>query len=191
MEHSEQIDKLAKALNKVQATELFALKDKTNPFFKSKYADLTSVWDAIRQPLVENGLSIVQTFDVDQDPIIVTTLLHESGQWLRGSLKVPMVKNDPQAMGSAITYGRRYSISSIIGVCPTDDLDAEPAMVRTGGKTIDGRQLSVLIDKIKARSEAKEDSKVQEKFCKHFKIVAPEELLANDYKGAIDMLESK
>jgi hypothetical protein len=136
MEQSENIGKLAGALNKVQANELFALTDKKNPFFKSKYADLSSVWSVARQPLVENGLSVVQTFDVDQShnetpsgdaPIIVTTLLHDSGQWIRGRLKVPITKSDPQAVGSSITYGRRYALSAILGICPEDD-DAEKAM---------------------------------------------------------------
>ena len=134
MEQSENIDLLAEALNKVQANELFALTDKENPFFKSKYADLSSVWGVAREPLVKNGLSVVQTFDADDGdaPIIVTTLLHTSGQWIRGRLKVPITKVDPQAVGSSITYGRRYALSAILGICPEDD-DAEKAMKSSRG----------------------------------------------------------
>jgi len=136
MEQSENIELLAEALNKVQANELFALTDKENPFFHSKYADLSSVWGVARKPLIDNGLSVVQTFDADEGdaPIIVTTLLHNSGQWIRGRLRVPITKVDPQAVGSSITYGRRYALSAILGICPEDD-DAEKAMKSSRGGT--------------------------------------------------------
>ena len=136
MEQSIQIDELAKALNKVQANKLFALTDKSNPFFKSKYADLSSVWDAVRDPLLENGLSVAQTFaKSDSGSInIVTTLLHETGQWIRGCLTMPILKQDPQAAGSAITYGRRYALSAMLGICPEDD-DGEKGMKRENPTT--------------------------------------------------------
>ena len=74
---SESIENLAKALVEVQKTELFALTDKDNPFFKSRYADLSSVWTAARKPLTDNGLSIIQTMDIaDTGVVIETTLLH-------------------------------------------------------------------------------------------------------------------
>jgi hypothetical protein len=135
-EQSEKIELLATALSKVQQEELFALTDKKNPFFKSKYADLSSVWSVARKPLTENGLSVVQTMDVggNGDPVIVTTLFHNSGQWIKGRLEMPAPKKDPQSFGAAITYGRRYSLAAILGVCPEDD-DAESAMRRgNGGK---------------------------------------------------------
>lgn len=123
IQQSESIDKLATALNKVQGEKLFALLDKTNPFFKSKYADLSSVWSVAREPLTENGLSVVQVMANGDsgDPIVITQLMHVSGQWIRGKLEIPMPKKDPQAMGSCITYGRRYSLCSILGICPDDD----------------------------------------------------------------------
>ena len=133
MEQSNEITELAKALCKAQTSELFALTDSENPFFKSKYADLSSVWSAIRTPVTDNGLSIVQTFDSDGDGsvVIVTTLMHSSGQWIRGRLPIKPVKPDPQSLGSAITYGRRYSLAAVIGVCPEDD-DGEKGMSRNG-----------------------------------------------------------
>jgi hypothetical protein len=128
MNQSESIAELAAALNKVQREELFALTDKENPFFKSKYADLSSVWSVSRKPLTDNGLSVVQTMRVGErdNPIIVTTLLHTSGQWIRGELEMPAPKKDPQQFGSAVTYGRRYSRAAMLGVCPSDD-DAQSA----------------------------------------------------------------
>ena len=90
---------------------------------KYRYADLKSVWDAIREPLTANGLSVAQTF-LESDPsrvIIETTLMHSSGEWIGGSLTMPLVKTDPQGAGSAITYGRRYALCAILGIYQEDD----------------------------------------------------------------------
>jgi len=131
MEQSDQINELAAALCEAQKNPLFAIRDSNNPFFKSKYADLSSVWDSARKPLTDNGLSVVQTTSPGDDGRIniVTTLIHKSGQWIRGVLPVRPVKDDPQAVGSAITYGRRYGLQAMVGICPDDD-DAEGAMSR-------------------------------------------------------------
>jgi len=130
MEKSESIANLAKALVEVQKTDLFALTDKDNPFFKKKYADLSSVWIAARKPLTENGLSVVQTMDIHADGVIIeTTLLHVSGEYMTGKLLIQPEKNTPQGIGSAITYGRRYALAAIVGIAPEDD-DGEGAMNR-------------------------------------------------------------
>ena len=131
MNKSESIVKLAGALCEVQKTELFALTSKKNPFFKSKYADLSSVWDAIRLPLTSNGLAITQTMSSDNiDGVTIeTTLMHVSGEYISGSLHIKPEKNTPQGLGSAITYGRRYALMAIVGISPEDD-DGERAMSR-------------------------------------------------------------
>ena len=120
---SQEIGKLAAALVKAQGTLKGAVKDSKNPFFKSDYADLTSVWDACRDALTSNGLAVVQTTDGIPEAIeVVTTLMHsETGQWISGRLPMRPVKCDPQSIGSAITYARRYGLAAIIGVCPIDD----------------------------------------------------------------------
>jgi len=125
---SDNIVNLAKALIKVQAVLEEAKKDSENPYYHSTYADLTSVWGVCRKPLSDNGLCVVQTMGYDEGhPLLIyTTLLHETGEWVRSTLSIQPVKNDPQATGSAITYGRRYSLAAIVGVCPEDD-DAESA----------------------------------------------------------------
>ncbi len=96
---------------------------KTSKGYNYQYADLATVWDSIRKPLSENGLAVVQTTDSDDvgNPIIITTLIHTSGEWISGRLVVKPVKPDPQALGSAITYGRRYALMAIVGVAPADD----------------------------------------------------------------------
>jgi hypothetical protein len=121
MMQSEQINELAAALAKAQGAIKGATKDTANPFFKSKYADLASVWDACRAELTANGLSIIQTTDDSQGVTVVTTLAHSSGQWIRGRLTMRPVKDDPQGIGSAITYARRYALAAMVGVAPEDD----------------------------------------------------------------------
>lgn len=100
-----------------------AVKDTSNTFFNSKYATLASVLNAVRGPLASNGLSIVQHSRSAGTGVVVSTMLmHESGEWLcdKGPL-LPVTKKDPQGYGSAITYGRRYGLSSILGISQEDD----------------------------------------------------------------------
>jgi len=124
---SEQIAELATALAKAQGSMGGALKDSANPFFKSKYADLESVWTACRKALSENGLAVIQTTDHSEIGVrIITTLVHASGQWIRGVLPVLAKDQTPQGIGSAITYARRYALAAMVGVYQTDD-DGEAA----------------------------------------------------------------
>lgn len=118
---SETIGKLAEALAKAQGAIKGATKDTKNDFFRSKYADLSSVWDACRSQLAANGLSVIQTMDDSQGVTVVTTLAHSSGEWIRGRLTMKPVKDDPQGVGSAITYARRYALAAMVGVAPEDD----------------------------------------------------------------------
>lgn len=128
---SEQINELATALSDAQAQMDFAKKGSNNPFFKSSYADLASVWDVCRQVLPKHGLAVSQTMEPGEGVQVRTTLMHKSGQWISGVIALPPVKNDPQAYGSAVTYGRRYSLAAIVGVIADDD-DGEAAMNRNG-----------------------------------------------------------
>jgi hypothetical protein len=122
MEKSESITELATALAKAQGDMKGALKDSSNPFYKSKYSDLASVWHAIGAPFSKNGLSVVQTTDeTEKGTILKTMLLHSSGEWMMGSILVKPVKADPQGLGSALTYYRRYALAAIAGVYSEDD----------------------------------------------------------------------
>lgn len=122
MNQSEQLNELAAALSKAQGQIEGAKKDSANPFFKSKYADLASVWEACRKPLTENGLSIIQCPEESENGIAIETmLLHSSGQWKSSRYSMPVSKIDAQAVGSAITYGRRYALAAMVGVAPEDD----------------------------------------------------------------------
>lgn len=126
MKKSESIASLTQALVKVQSQLKGAKADSVNPFFKAKYASLSSVWEACRKLLADNELVVIQTTSVgDEHKLIIdTTLAHSSGEWITGQLPMILNKEDPQGIGQAITYGRRYGLSAIIGICPEDD-DAE------------------------------------------------------------------
>ena len=125
---SENLADLAAALCAVQGELKPAIKQADNPFFKSKYVDLPGVWEAIRPLLSKNGLSVVQTFTASADgPTIVTTLMHKSGQWVSSELFLKPAKSDPQGIGSAITYGRRYALAAMVGVVADEDDDGNAA----------------------------------------------------------------
>lgn len=163
MEKSESLKELALALSKAQGQIKGALKDVTNPFYKSKYADLASVVEAIRAPLTDNGLSYVQIArDMEQCASIETVILHSSGEWLScGAVSVPVSKADAQGFGSALTYARRYSLSAAFGVAPEDDdgnAAAKAAPKDSPGKMVDQELATdgLLPEQVKAlRSEAK------------------------------------
>ena len=131
MNHSENINELATALAKAQLTIKGAKRDEANPFFKSKYADLASVWEACRDSLAVNGLSVVQFPEAAEGDAVkvCTMLLHNSGEWMSSELVLPVGKLDAQGFGSAITYARRYALAAAVGVAPEDD-DAEAAVGR-------------------------------------------------------------
>lgn len=122
MEKSEQLNELAAALCKAQSQMQGAHKSSENPYFKSKYADLQSCWEALRKPLSDNGLSIVQTLGPTSEIVFLETmLLHTSGQWVLSAISIRPVKPDPQAYGSAISYARRYALAAITGLYSLDD----------------------------------------------------------------------
>lgn len=122
MEMSESIGKLAEALAKAQGQIENAKKKSANPFFKSRYADLAECLISVKMPLKENGLSFVQCPGFDGKAVsVTTTLLHTSGEWISSELKLAPTKTDPQSVGSAITYARRYSLCAMVGLSQEDD----------------------------------------------------------------------
>ena len=130
MKQSESITDLATALCLAQAEMGGAIKDSTNPFFNSSYADLSSVIKVIKEPFAKWGLSFVQlpvTSAGGNGVGVSTMLMHKSGQWLQGEYLLPMDKLTPQGAGSAITYARRYALQSLVGIPSVDD-DSELAM---------------------------------------------------------------
>jgi hypothetical protein len=126
MKRSESISNLSKALATFHSHVGKISKDAKNPFFKSNYASLPHILTEIQEPLEKSGLIITQFPD---ESGLTTMLIHaESGEYLEATYQMPVAKaNDPQALGSAISYARRYAVSSILSL-KIDDDDAESAM---------------------------------------------------------------
>ncbi len=135
MKCSEQINELAAALAKAQGEIEPAPKDKINPHFKSRYADLASIMDACRGPLAKHGLALIQPVSLNSPAgtvRVTTRLLHASGQWIEDELEMIPKDMSPQAMGSVITYGRRYGVSAMLAIVSDDDDDGNAAQPRQG-----------------------------------------------------------
>lgn len=140
---------LAAALAKAQGEMTGAKKDALNPHFKSKYADLASVWDACRAALSKNGLAVVQRVFADPAGVGVRTMLvHAGGEWIEEVLVVPVQQRSAQGYGSAVTYGRRYALAAMVGIAAEDDdgqaatenAPQEKATPATGSRTAQARE---------------------------------------------------
>ena len=133
---SDSIANLTLALSIVQGKMTHAIKDSSNPFFKSKYADLESVWDVCRSLLSENGLAVMQfpgdinfvqlekengDINIATKMSLTTIISHKSGEFISQEMSVPVTKPDAQGAGSALTYMRRYALAAVVGVVQADD----------------------------------------------------------------------
>jgi len=134
MTTSEQTGELAAALAKAQGEMGAATKDAANPFFKSRYADLSSIIEASRGALTKNGIAVIQVPSSEGARVTVATrLLHASGQWIEGEVSATAKDATPQSVGSSITYLRRYALQSFVGVATADD-DGESAQPERSAK---------------------------------------------------------
>jgi len=178
---SDNIADLAIALSKAQAENGTVHKDAKNPFFKSNYASLAQVWETVRPALTANGLSVVQLPSQDATGYYVESMLiHSSGQWIKCRTYMKPVKEDPQGIGSLISYARRYALQSLVMVCPDDD-DGEMAM----GRSTSVPQARTTVTKVLAPVTPKEDPNW---FAKVEAVIAPKAESATGYlisKGEI------
>ena len=135
MNRSESIIKIASALVKAQSTMGNAIKDAKNPFFKSRYADLNAVREAVLPVMNANGISVLQpTVHIDGKSFVETILLHESGEFISSLTEIIVAKtNDAQQQGSGISYARRYGLQSLPNIGADDD-DGEHAVGRSSTK---------------------------------------------------------
>lgn len=126
---SESIKELATALAAFNGEVSRVAKDRSNPFFKNNYATLDQIIDEVRPILHKNGLSIMQIPSGDADNVTLKTLLmHVSGEWIESEpVAMKPVKNDPQSVGSAITYARRYSLAAFLSLNTGEDDDGNAA----------------------------------------------------------------
>lgn len=135
---SDDIKELAAALAKAQGEIKNASLNKVNPHFRSKYADLAEIRDATTPHLAKHGLAIVQHTDIREGAFgLVTCLMHGSGQWIAGFYPLPDDMAKPQALGSAITYARRYCLSAMCGIAAEEDDDGNEAQKQAApGQTL-------------------------------------------------------
>ena len=135
MNKSDTIKEIAAALSKAQGEFQNAKKEKVNPFFGKKYADLAALWNTCRPVLSKHGLSVVQGISSNESNVTINTLLmHDSGEWIESELGLHADQPTPQKMGSAITYGRRYSLSAMLGLAADEDDDGNEASKENGKK---------------------------------------------------------
>lgn len=131
--HSQEIKELISSLAKAQRVMKPAIYNKVNPHFKSRYADFASCMEACRIPLSDNGIAVIQSCEtIDGKISLITILAHISGQWIKSEFPIIPSKMDSQAIGSAMTYAKRYSLCGMIGIVADEegDDDGEAAMGR-------------------------------------------------------------
>lgn len=186
MEMSTTIGALSADLAKAQSEIKGALKDSANPFFKSKYADLSSVWEACRAPLTNHGLAVIQTVSGDSAAVVVTTMLcHASGEWVRDSMTLSPTKPDPQGVGSTITYARRYALAAIAGVAPEDD-DGNAASKTVSENKFINKQQAANVEALCIEVNAKKSE-----FLRFFGAETFDRIIEADFQRAVKMLEAK
>ena len=191
MNSSATVKVLATALAIVQGQLTFAKKDSKNPFFKSNYADLESVWDACRSLLSDNGLAIMQFPGdyVDGNMTLTTIMTHSSGEWVAQNMSLPVSKPDAQGAGSAITYMRRYALAAIVGVVQADDdgnsASEKATVVADKATSITPQQISSI------NSLIEQTNSDMDKLCEYFK--KPNLILFDRHQAtnAIAMLQKK
>lgn len=189
---SENIGELAAALAKAQAEVGTVTKDSANPYFKSNYASLAAVWEATRPILSKHQLSVVQMPSHDEAGYYVETqLMHSSGQWIRSRTYMKPAKDDPQGIGSLISYARRYALQAVTMICPDDD-DGEAAMGRTAPqKPAESPKPAPKVETpkpkaIKPAEPAKADSKFNgEKHQELFQKLMEAGVTQDDFMGAL------
>jgi hypothetical protein len=186
-----EINSIAEALAKAQVEMKNPALDSVNPHFKSKFANLASVRNAVVPVLAKHGVFVAQNLTNTERGIACTTILtHTSGQQMMfGPLEMPAMKFDAQGLGSAATYARRYALMSALCIVGDEDDDGNAATKNNGATkpiaTITESQvadLDALIEEVKAD---------RSKFLKHLKIVKLQEILAANYGTVVQMLEAK
>jgi hypothetical protein len=156
---SEKVDLIFPALIKAQSEMGNAKKTCANPFYKSKYADLSELIDVTKEVLFTNKMAIIQSPEGSGNTASVNCrIIHESGQWIEGTITLPLSKNDPQQAGSAITYARRYQLAALFNIAQEDD-DGNGS----SGKLYDTKKPDTILEK-DAKAELEKQTVTLESF---------------------------
>lgn len=174
---SNEIKDLVSSLAKAQGQMKPAIFNKLNPHFKSRYADFSSCMDACRQPLSDNGLAIIQSCEtIDGKLLLVTTLAHTSGQWIKSEFPIISAKMDSQGIGSAMTYAKRYSLCGMCGVVADEDVDDD-------GESAVGRGKTKSNPKPPEPETFEDEMKWTQEYISHFN--KEDQFLANEYLSVV------
>ena len=154
MKTSEQVDLISAALVEMQAESTHANFDSKNPHFKSKYASLAEVIDTAKPVLAKHGLAVIQlpAFRENIGHVLCTRIVHKSGQWIEDEMRLNPIKDDPQGLGSALTYARRYSIPGVCMIASEDDDDGNAASHKQNVSAIQAKAVSM--DEVKKQLAA-------------------------------------
>jgi hypothetical protein len=187
MKTSNEINELAAAMSIAQGQMGAAYKNSSNPHFKSSFADLASISDVIKQPLSDNGLSVVQfPINNEQGVAITTRVMHKSGQWIEESFGIKPVKAGPQEYGSLISYFRRYALAAIFAIPQTDDdANAMQLAAQAPQKPIDaitGDQVKALVNLLAG------DEKLKAQLMDAYGIAQLEHLQSNQFRPVYDKI---
>lgn len=199
MKTSSEINELAKAMAEAQNKIRPADKDGLNPHFKSKYTSIASVWEALREPMTSNGLTVWQDVTTNEKGVSVETrIVHASGQWVEfGPLTMPVGKQDAQGFGSIISYAKRYALCASIGIVSSDQDDDAGSGVdkKTGEIKNPPKEITPLnqiqIEQIKALEEAIEDKTWISNLKERIRVKEFSEINPDDFKRLIITLEQK
>lgn len=160
MIHSEQLNEIATALAIAQGEIENAVKNSNNPHFRSKYADLAEILNTVRPVFAKHGIAVVQSPSyADGIVSVTTTMMHKSGQYMTDTCYAPATKLDPQGVGSAITYLRRYSLAAFAGIAQEDD-DGNAASQRPAPAAPSMQSMESAADKLRACKSLDELKKV-------------------------------
>ena len=186
---SESITAIMPAFIKAQGNFAPALKKAENPHFKSKFVALDGVIDAVSDALRAEGIAIMQQTDVTENggTILISRLIHESGEWIAGRYPVHPVKSDPQGEGSALTYARRYALMALVGIAPEDD-DGNAAT-----KAANKEQAAPITEaqEIQLRDALEASGRDEAGCCAYFGVEKLSDLPAAKYDVAIKMASAK
>ncbi len=187
---SESITAIMPAFIKAQGQFAPALKSTTNPHFKSKYVALDGVIDAVAEPLRAEGIAIMQQTDVTEHGgiILITRLIHASGEWIASRYPVHPVKNDPQGEGSALTYARRYALMALAGIAPEDD-DGNAA-VKSVEKSAAGAPITE-VQEVTLRDALASTGRDEGGCCAYFDVSKLSDLPSAKYAEAFKMASAK
>ncbi len=187
--NSEAINEIAAALAKAQGQMNNAKYNRRNPYYGNEYADLAAITDTVRKPLSDNGICYTQ---IVENNVLFTKLIHASGQWLGTAYPLPDTFDKPQAMGSALTYARRYSLAALCGISAEEDDDAELASKKNGAATADKEPTPISPHQLQEMADLMDSVGADvQKFLDYANVLRLADISTTNYDGLMDTLREK